>query len=63
MLRIVTFNPILPWGPDTRPVSEPPEPLEPSPDTLVTVKEPGVYRVKWDVGSERFVLVPVHLDF
>jgi hypothetical protein len=30
---------------------------------LVTVKEPGVYRVKWDVGANRFKLIPVELGF
>lgn len=30
---------------------------------VVTVTEPGVYRVKWDVGTNRFKLVPIELPF
>ena len=29
---------------------------------VVRVDEPGTYRVKWDVGTSRFVLVAIDLD-
>jgi hypothetical protein len=30
---------------------------------IVNVSEPGQYRVRWDIGTSRFVLVPLHLGF
>lgn len=33
-----------------------------SDSAVVRVDEPGTYRVKWDVGTSRFVLVAIDLD-
>jgi len=30
---------------------------------IVVVPEAGKYRVQWDIGTSRFTLIPVELDF
>lgn len=38
-------------------------PLYDDDSAVVTVPEPGKYRVAWDVGTCRFKLIPLELEF
>jgi hypothetical protein len=51
------------WESYPGPFQAPQEPLYDPDAALVTVPEPGIYRVKWDVGTSRFILEPVELAF
>jgi hypothetical protein len=48
-----------------RPVQEqePQEPIYDEDSAIVVAPEPGKYRVSWDVGTNRFTLIPVELPF